>query len=203
MKAWIRLGRTTSKGTSTVTRPALRRSTFVRDAPNVIHAELLGNPRSGAGTLSYDPAQRIAPPDDVIADADTTSHAGGKCGLSMACAQAKRVSKLIALHGVHIRPKRKRMTKTYSNHGLLVVPNLQEHNFFATSPDRVWASDAFTYLRCIRNLTMSTRDVRQAPCRDPASEGLMKEIVMKLLEFRKVCVINHYVSLNKAFLIFL
>jgi len=87
--------------------PALRRSAFTRHLPVAIRAELLGNPRNGAGNPTYDPSQRIAPPVDAM-----------------------------ALHGLRCPNERKYVATTNSKHGLPVAPNLLARNFTAADRRR-------------------------------------------------------------------
>jgi transposase InsO family protein len=57
----------------------------------------------------------------------------------------ERVRKLMALHGIKARTKRKYKATTDSNHHLPVAPNLLDRQFAVSQPDRVWTSD-ITYL---------------------------------------------------------
>ena len=57
----------------------------------------------------------------------------------------ERVRKLMALHGIKARTKRKYKATTDSNHSLPVAPNLLDRQFAVSRPDQVWTSD-ITYL---------------------------------------------------------
>jgi len=57
----------------------------------------------------------------------------------------ERVRKLMCLHGIKARTKRKFKTTTDSNHSLPVAPNLLGRQFAVGVPNRVWASD-ITYI---------------------------------------------------------
>jgi putative transposase len=58
----------------------------------------------------------------------------------------ERVRKLMHLHGIRARGKRKfRVATTDSNHNLPVAPNLLDRQFAVAAPDRVWSSD-ITYI---------------------------------------------------------
>jgi putative transposase len=57
----------------------------------------------------------------------------------------ERVRKLMALHGIKARAKRKYKATTDSNHSLPVAPNLLNRQFTVDAPDTVWTSD-ITYL---------------------------------------------------------
>ena len=57
----------------------------------------------------------------------------------------ERVRKLMQLHGIKARGKRKFVVTTDSKHDLAVAPNLLERNFTPEAPNRVWASD-ITYI---------------------------------------------------------
>ena len=56
-----------------------------------------------------------------------------------------RVQKLMQLHGVKARAKRKFKATTDSNHGLPVAENLLQRDFAPLAPDQVWSSD-ITYI---------------------------------------------------------
>ena len=57
----------------------------------------------------------------------------------------ERVRKLMALHGIKARTKRKFKATTDSNHSLPVAPNLLGRQFAVSVPNRVWTSD-ITYI---------------------------------------------------------
>lgn len=57
----------------------------------------------------------------------------------------ERVQKLMQLHGIKARAKRKYKATTDSNHSLPVAENLLKRDFAPTAPDRVWSSD-ITYI---------------------------------------------------------
>lgn len=57
----------------------------------------------------------------------------------------ERVRKLMKLHGIRARGKRKFKATTDSNHGLPVAENLLNREFSPAAPDRVWTSD-ITYV---------------------------------------------------------
>jgi transposase InsO family protein len=57
----------------------------------------------------------------------------------------ERVRKLMALHGIKARAKRKYKATTDSNHDLPVAPNLLGRQFEVGAPNRVWTSD-ITYI---------------------------------------------------------
>lgn len=57
----------------------------------------------------------------------------------------ERVRKLMALHGIKARAKRKYKATTDSNHSLPVAPNLLNRQFAVSQPNRVWTSD-ITYI---------------------------------------------------------
>lgn len=57
----------------------------------------------------------------------------------------ERVRKLMKLHGIKARGKRKFKATTDSRHGLPVAENLLDRAFTQTAPDRVWTSD-ITYV---------------------------------------------------------
>ncbi|HIH8969158.1 TPA: IS3-like element ISRme13 family transposase [Serratia marcescens] len=57
----------------------------------------------------------------------------------------ERVRKLMALHGIRARHKRKYIATTNSNHELPVAPNLLQRDFSPAAPNQVWTSD-ITYV---------------------------------------------------------
>lgn len=57
----------------------------------------------------------------------------------------ERVRKLMALHGIKARAKKKYKATTDSNHSLPVAPNLLGRQFAVRVPNRVWTSD-ITYI---------------------------------------------------------
>ena len=56
-----------------------------------------------------------------------------------------RVQRLMKLHGIRARGKRKFVVTTDSKHGLPVAENLLARDFTPEAPDRVWSSD-ITYI---------------------------------------------------------
>ncbi len=56
-----------------------------------------------------------------------------------------RVQRLMKLHGIRARGKRKFVVTTDSRHDLPVAPNLLARDFKPVAPDRVWSSD-ITYI---------------------------------------------------------
>lgn len=57
----------------------------------------------------------------------------------------QRVQKLMQLHGIKARSKRKYKATTDSNHNLPVAENLLKRDFKPAAPDRLWCSD-ITYI---------------------------------------------------------
>ena len=57
----------------------------------------------------------------------------------------ERVQKLMQLHGIRARGKRRFKVTTDSGHGLPISPNLLNREFTVAKPDRVWAGD-ITYI---------------------------------------------------------
>ena len=57
----------------------------------------------------------------------------------------ERVRKLMKLHGIKARSKRKYKATTDSNHSLPIAPNLLDRQFAVAQPNRVWSSD-ITYI---------------------------------------------------------
>jgi transposase InsO family protein len=57
----------------------------------------------------------------------------------------ERVRKLMQLHGIKARSKRKYKATTNSNHSLPIAPNLLDRQFAVAQPNRVWSSD-ITYI---------------------------------------------------------
>jgi putative transposase len=57
----------------------------------------------------------------------------------------ERVRKLMQLHGIKARAKRKYKATTNSNHSLPVAEDLLQRDFTPAAPDRVWTSD-ITYI---------------------------------------------------------
>lgn len=57
----------------------------------------------------------------------------------------ERVRKLMQLHGIRAKGKRRFKVTTHSNHSLPVAPNLLDRQFDAAEPDRVWVGD-ITYI---------------------------------------------------------
>lgn len=58
----------------------------------------------------------------------------------------ERVQKLMRLHGIKARGKRKLVVTTDSKHGLPIAPNLLDRNFQPGAPNSVWASN-ITYIQ--------------------------------------------------------
>ncbi|MGF6483489.1 transposase InsO family protein [Paraburkholderia sp. JPY419] len=56
-----------------------------------------------------------------------------------------RVQRLMKLHGVKAKTKRRFKATTDSNHNLPVAPNLLQRDFSPGGPDQVWSTD-ITYL---------------------------------------------------------
>ena len=56
-----------------------------------------------------------------------------------------RVQKLMQLHGIRARGKRRFQVTTDSNHDLPIAPNLLDRQFTVAEPDKVWAGD-ITYI---------------------------------------------------------
>ena len=57
----------------------------------------------------------------------------------------ERVQKLMQLHGIRAKGKRRFKVTTDSNHDLPISPNLLNREFIVAQPDRVWAGD-ITYI---------------------------------------------------------
>jgi transposase InsO family protein len=57
----------------------------------------------------------------------------------------ERVQKLMQLHGVRAKGKRRFKVTTDSNHDLPIAPNLLDRQFTVAEPDKVWAGD-ITYI---------------------------------------------------------
>ena len=57
----------------------------------------------------------------------------------------ERVRKLMQLHGIRAKGKRRFKVTTDSNHGLPVAPNLLNRQFDVAKPDKVWVGD-ITYI---------------------------------------------------------
>ena len=57
----------------------------------------------------------------------------------------ERVRKLMNLHGIKARGKRKYKATTDSNHGVPVAPNLLDRQFTVSAPNQAWTSD-ITYV---------------------------------------------------------
>lgn len=58
----------------------------------------------------------------------------------------QRVQRLMQLHGIKARGKKKFVVSTDSKHKLPVAENLLDRDFSAAAPDRVWSSD-ITYIQ--------------------------------------------------------
>jgi transposase InsO family protein len=57
-----------------------------------------------------------------------------------------RIARLMQVHGIAAKTKRKFKVTTDSRHHFQIAPNLLEQNFNADHPNRVWASD-ITYIK--------------------------------------------------------
>jgi transposase InsO family protein len=57
----------------------------------------------------------------------------------------ERVRKLMQLHGIRVKGKRRFRVTTDSNRDLPIAPNLLERQFTVTEPDKVWVGD-ITYI---------------------------------------------------------
>jgi transposase InsO family protein len=57
----------------------------------------------------------------------------------------ERVQRLMQLHGIRAKGKRRFKVTTDSNHDLPIAPNLLDRQFTVAEPDRVWAGD-ITYI---------------------------------------------------------
>ena len=57
----------------------------------------------------------------------------------------ERVQKLMQLHGIRAKGKRRYKVTTDSNHDFPIAPNLLDRQFTVTEPDKVWAGD-ITYI---------------------------------------------------------
>lgn len=57
----------------------------------------------------------------------------------------ERVRRLMQLHGIRARTKRKFKVTTESKHSLPIAPNLLQRNFWPAKPNQVWTSD-ITYI---------------------------------------------------------
>jgi putative transposase len=57
----------------------------------------------------------------------------------------ERVQKLMQLHGIRAKGKRRFKVTTDSNHDLPIAPNLLDRQFIVAEPDKVWAGD-ITYI---------------------------------------------------------
>jgi transposase InsO family protein len=100
------------------------------------------------------PRQRIS--NDALLVHIRAVHAGSKCEYGWPrvwkklLAQGIRVSKdrvqrLMKLHGIKARTKRRFKATTDSKHNLPVAPNLLQRDFSPAKPDQVWTTD-ITYL---------------------------------------------------------
>ncbi len=58
----------------------------------------------------------------------------------------ERVQKLMQLHGIRAKGKRRFTVPTDSNHKLPISPNLLNREFTVAEPDRVWVGDITLYL---------------------------------------------------------
>ena len=57
----------------------------------------------------------------------------------------ERVRKLMQLHGIRAKGKRRFSVTTHSNHNMPIAPNLLDRQFNVAEPDKVWVGD-FTYI---------------------------------------------------------
>jgi transposase InsO family protein len=53
----------------------------------------------------------------------------------------ERVQKLMQLHGIRAKGKRRFKVTTDSLHGLAISPNLLDREFTVAEPDKVWVGD--------------------------------------------------------------
>jgi putative transposase len=53
-----------------------------------------------------------------------------------------RVQKLVQLHGIRAKGKRRFKVTTDSNHDLPIAPNLLKRQFTVAEPGKVWAGDS-------------------------------------------------------------
>ena len=81
------------------------------------------------------------PPPASVADLGAVPGAGGQRGR----VGKERVQKLMQLHGVRAKGKRRCKVTTDSNHDLPIARNLLHRQFTVAEPDRVWAVD-ITYI---------------------------------------------------------
>lgn len=58
----------------------------------------------------------------------------------------ERIQRLMKLHGIKVRGKRKYVVTTDSKHNLAIAPNLLNRNFQPAQPNAVWSSD-ITYIQ--------------------------------------------------------
>ena len=62
-----------------------------------------------------------------------------------------RVQKLMQLHGIRAKGKRRFKVTTDSKHDLPIAPNLLDRQFSVAEPDKVWAGDITLYLVVVAN----------------------------------------------------
>ena len=129
--------------------------------PVSVLCELLGVSPSGyhqrkQRTVSTDRPDRGRLSDDALLSHIKAIHAGvkGEYGCPRMWKELlargvrvgkERVRKLMALHGIRARHKRKYIATTNSNHDLPVAPNLLQRDFSPAAPNQVWTSD-ITYV---------------------------------------------------------
>lgn len=76
-----------------------------------------------------------------------------------------RVRKLMKLHGIKARSKRKYKATTNSNHSLPIAPNLLGRQFAVAQPNRVWSSDITYIFPFLPGSSFSCRLTRLLPSR--------------------------------------
>jgi transposase InsO family protein len=69
----------------------------------------------------------------------------------------QRVQKLMQLHGIRAKGKRRFKFTTDSNHDLVATPNLLNREFMVSEPDKVWAGDISYSSTCQCRTTPATR----------------------------------------------
>lgn len=68
-----------------------------------------------------------------------------------------RVQRLMKLHGIKAKTKRRFKVTTDSNHSLPVAPDLLQRDFSPARPDQVWTTDITLYLIVVANSFHHTR----------------------------------------------
>jgi len=69
----------------------------------------------------------------------------------------QRVQKLMQLHGIRAKGKRRFKVTTDSNHELPILPNLLNREFTVAEPDKVWVGDITLYLMGVASRYRHTR----------------------------------------------